>query len=179
MFNLKLKLFHKNQRGFSLLELMVSLAIASIISLGALIANAQVLSQTSRNNDYTTASRQALNAVHWISRDAQMSHNVTGADTFPGDDLTLTWTEWDNSQHVAIYSLEDNKLSRSYTEVVGGVPGPTQVTTIAEYINDDPAYTNSCYTDSVLTIKITSSVGENDLVVDFTKQASITSRPNI
>ena len=71
----KIKLFIKEQRGFFLTEMLASLAIAAIIGLGATFAIAQVMNQTTRNNDYTTASRHTLNAIQWISRDYQMAQN--------------------------------------------------------------------------------------------------------
>lgn len=176
MFSCGLRRLKKNQNGFTLLELTVSLAIIGFICLGATIANAQVINQTSRNDDYTTASRQALNAVHWISRDAQMSHSINGTAGFPlSENLTMSWTKWDNSEHEAIYYLQNNTLRRSYS-VNGSVP---EVTVIAEYINDDEDLTNCTSVNGILTIKITSTVGENDRVVNFTKEANIVSRPNI
>ena len=166
----------KHQRGFTLMEMMVALVIISCVSLGATMANAQIMSQTARNNDYTTATRQSLNAVHWISRDAQMSHSINGTSGFPdSDNLVITWKQWDNTEHTVVYSVVNNTLRRSHS-----VDGGAAVTTVvAEYINDDPSLTNCSLSNDVLTIKITSSVGAGDQVVDFTKELQIASRPGI
>ena len=176
MIRRKIKELLNRQSGFTLVEMMVSLLIISFITLGATVANAQMVQQTARNSDYTTASRQALNAVHWISRDAQMSHAINGTAGFPqSDNLSITWKEWDNSEHSAVYFLQNNQLRRIYS--TDG--GPAQTTVVAEYINDDPSLTNCSTANDVLTITITSSVGEGDLVIDFTKELQITSRPGI
>jgi prepilin-type N-terminal cleavage/methylation domain-containing protein len=171
----RLRRFLIKQGGFTLIEVMVSLAIVSFISIGASIATGQVINQTSRNDDCTTATRQALNAAHWISRDAQMAQTLeadAGASGFP---LKLEWSEWDNSEHEVIYTLQNNKISRSYS--MDG--GAATVTMVAQYINDDPALTNCAVADNVLTLKITSSVGENDRIIDFTKEAEISARPHL
>ena len=176
MFNRGLRWLKKNQSGFTLVELSISIAIMGAICLGATVANAQIINQTARNSDFTTASRQALNAVHWISRDAQMSHSINGTVGFPlSENLTMAWTEWDNSEHIAKYYLQNNTLRRSYT-VNGSLP---QLTLVAEHISDNATLTNCTSSNGTLTIKITSSVGENDRVVDFTQEANISSRPNI
>ena len=87
----RLRLALHSQKGFTLIEVLAVLVITSIIGLGATITTLQVLSQGSQNNDYTTASRHAMNAIYWVSRDAQMSQTVTpgGGDGFP---LTLNST---------------------------------------------------------------------------------------
>lgn len=172
-----IKALLKKQSGFTLVEVMVSLAIISFISIGATMATGQIINQTSKNNDHTTATRQALNAVHWISRDAQMAQ-IPEADPGPnGFPLKLEWKKWDNSIHEVTYTLQNNKISRSYS--VNG--GPATTTLIAEYINEDPSLTK-CIVDEVnyvVTLIITSSVGEGDLVVNFMKEAEITLRPHI
>ena len=176
MFSHILKQLKKNQKGFTLIEMTVAVVLVSIVCLGATMANAQIMNQTARNNDFTTASQQALNTVHWISRDVQMSHSINGTAGFPfSDNLTIAWTQWNNTECVVIYSLDNNQLNRSYSEN-GTLP---EVIVVAKYINDNPSMTNCSYADGVLTIKITSTVGENDRVVDFTKEASISSRPQI
>ena len=172
----KIKAFGKDQRGITLVEMLVSVTIAGIIGLGATVANGQILNQTSKNNDYTTASRQTLNALHWISRDAQMAQTVNGTAGFPvSSNLTLTWTGWDNTDYQVIYSLTDGQLNRRYT--AGG--GDPSVTFIAEHINSDAEMT-SCTTDNgTLTLTITASVGEGARTIDVTKRREVTSRPNL
>ena len=171
----KIRLFYKNQAGFTLIELMVALVISGIIGLGATVSSGQVLNQTSRNSDYTTASRNAMNAIHWISRDAMMAQTINGAEGFPqNEDLSLNWVEWDNTVNSANYSLENGILRRIYSD-------GSQVTNtiIAQYINPDEEMTNCVSYNGTLTLTITSSVGEGSKVVNVTRVREIISRPQL
>jgi type II secretory pathway component PulJ len=170
----KLQLFNRNQGGFTILEVIATVVIVSLIGIGTTMANAQVLNQTARNNDYTTASRQTLNAIHWISCDAQMAQTIQteGDSGFP---LTLSWVDWDNSEHTVDYTLENNQLRRSYS-VNGSTP---IVSLVAQYINQETQKTYCAYDNGVLTLEVTGSVGEGAHTVNVTKKRSISSRPNI
>ncbi len=171
----KIRLFYKNQAGFTLIEMMVALVITGFIGLGATMASGQVLNQTSRNSDYTTASRNAMNAIHWISRDAMMAQSMDGTEGFPqNENLSLNWVEWDNTVHSANYSLENGILRRAYSD-----GGQITDTVISEYINPDEEMTNCVSYNGTLTLTITSSVGEGSKVVNVTRVREITSRPSL
>ena len=164
----------KGQRGFTLIEVIVALAITSLISLGAAMTTGQVLEQGAKNSDYTTASRHSMNSIYWISRDAQMSQTIEpdGASGFP---LTLSWKEWDNSEHQAMYSLEDDRLMRSYS-VDGSEPVETLV---AQYVNSVSENTTCEYASGVVALKITTTVGEGKGAISVTKLREITPRPGL
>jgi len=170
----KLSCLIKGQRGFTLIEVIVALAITSLIGLGATVAAGQVLTQGARNSDYTTASRHAMNAAYWISRDAQMSQTIepSGASGFP---LTLCRTDWDNSEYQIIYSIEDDKLRRSYS-----IDGDEQNQTIvAQYINSVSGNTSCAFSDRVLAFGVTATVGEDSHELSVTKVREITPRPGL
>ena len=164
----------KRQRGFTVIEVIVSLMITSIIGLTGAMATGQVLTQSTKNSDYTTASRHAMNAIFWVSRDAQMSQTVTpsGATGFP---LTLSWTEWDNSQHQVVYSIAGGKLTRSYT-INGGTP---LATLVAQYVNSVSQNTTCNYADRVLTVRVTATVGDGAHALSVSKTREITPRPGL
>ncbi|MFC2001953.1 type II secretion system protein J [Chloroflexota bacterium] len=164
----------KGQKGFTLIEVIVTLAITGLIGLGAAMATGQILTQGVRNNDYTTASRHTMNAIYWVSRDSQMSQDVE-PDGISGFPLTLSWTEWDNSEGQVTYSIEDDKLRRSYS-VDGGAPCETIV---AQYINSVAENTTCEFTSGVLTLKITTTVGEGVHAINVTKVREITPRPGL
>jgi prepilin-type N-terminal cleavage/methylation domain-containing protein len=171
----KIRLFYKNQAGFTLIELMAAMVITGFIGLGATMASGQVLNQTARNSDYTTASRNAMNAMHWISRDAMMAQTINGTEGFPqNENLSLSWIEWDNTAHSANYTLENGILRRIHSD-------GSQVTNIviAQYINPEEELTNCVSFNGTLTLTITSSVGEGSKVVNVTRSRKITERPHL
>jgi prepilin-type N-terminal cleavage/methylation domain-containing protein len=170
----KIKSVYREQAGYSLVELLAVLAITSIISLGALMSNVQVINQTEKNNDYTTANQQVLNAIQWISRDAQMAQDIQGASGFPaGSNLTISWTTWDNVPTEVVYYMEDGLLKRSYT--AGNAT--TQKTLIAQYINTDPASSNCSWNGHELTLTLTATVGGGTRATNVTQQKIIIPRP--
>jgi prepilin-type N-terminal cleavage/methylation domain-containing protein len=155
------RLFHKNQLGFTLTELILAIAIAGIITGGITMTIFQVFSGSARTSNHMTAVRQVQNAGYWVSLDTQMAKIVDapGATGFP---LTLTWTDWANDDHQVVYSLlADNKLQRSHSIN----DGTAETAIIAEYIN--PAMTSCDFTDTndddiddTLILNVTATVGE-------------------
>jgi prepilin-type N-terminal cleavage/methylation domain-containing protein len=171
----KIKALYKNQSGFTLIEILAVLAISSIISLGALMANGQLATQTVRNRDYTTANRHVLNAIQWVSRDAQMAQDIDGAPGFPAtDNLTISWTSWEGYYTQVIYSMENgHQLKRSYTVAANA----TQEYVVAEYINPDSS--DSTWDNQELVLTLTSTVNEGTREISVTKQKTITPRPKL
>ena len=164
----------ESQKGFTLIEMIVTLAITSLIGLGISMATVQIINQGGRNSGYTTASQHTLNAIHWISRDAQMAQTVdpNGSSGFP---LNLGWVEWDNTVHQVTYTVAGDMLRRSYS-IDGGVP---KETTVAQYLNCVSENTSCGLSGGVLTLKITATVGDGLNAVSVTKVREITPRPGL
>jgi prepilin-type N-terminal cleavage/methylation domain-containing protein len=173
----KIRSFHRNQAGFTLIELMAALAISGFISLGATMATSQVINQTVKNNDYTTANRHVLNAITWIGRDAQMAQDIEGWEGFPAtSNLTLSWITWDNLSVETVYSVDvEGQLRRTYT-IEGSQP---QENLIAQYVKIDPASSNCTWDNEELTLTLTGSVGEGTRIVNVTRLNTIASRPKL
>jgi prepilin-type N-terminal cleavage/methylation domain-containing protein len=175
MMKLKLNSLLKSQSGLTLIEVIVAIALTGIIALGASVSTVQLLKQTSSDRDYTVASRNATNAIYWISHDAVMAQQIQGYSGFPlTNDLTLSWTTWDSASYSVNYTLEDGVLKRICSE-----DGSINTIVIAEHI--DPALDKTFCSSSngVLTLTVTCSVGQGSKAVSITRKKAITSRPKI
>jgi len=94
------------------------------------------------------------NAGFWVSHDALMAQDVN-TDDDPGTSelelVTLTWTEWDNTPHQVIYTLQGTELWRDDS-------GSGQQMRVAQYIDSI-----SCQLDPLdnrkLIFTVTATVG--------------------
>jgi len=170
----KLWSIRKSQKGFTIVEIIAVLAITGLIGVGAAIATVQVADQGTRNRDHTTASRHAMNSIYWISRDTQMAQVVelNGVSGFP---INMSWVEWDNSTHQVVYSIDGDKLRRSYSRN-GSEPSET---VIAQYIDQFSENTSCEVTGGVITLKVTATVGDGSRTVSVTKVREICPRPGL
>jgi prepilin-type N-terminal cleavage/methylation domain-containing protein len=163
------------QAGFTLIEILTAITITGLIGMGVSIASAQVINQTTKNNDYTIASRNALNALYWISHDALMAQTINGWEGFPQtEDLSLYWIGWDNTEHSANYTLENGVLKRIYAE-----NGQVTVKVIASNINPDASLTHCVSFNGTLTVTITGTAGAGDRIINVTKIRDIAQRPSL
>ncbi len=170
----KLSLINKNQRGLTLLSMMIALAISGLIMTAATLTTFQVINGSSRTSNHMVALRQVQNAGYWISYDVQMSQGVepAAAPDQDGLPLTLTWSEYASGiQHQIVYELVGNALIRSYS--IDG--GPPTESTVAEFIVSG---TNCEYGGGVLTFTVVSTVGAGSQEITATGIYEIIPRPS-
>jgi prepilin-type N-terminal cleavage/methylation domain-containing protein len=85
----------KTERGYTLIELLVTLAITGIIFTAVGSALFQISTVSNAGNDLLTASHELQNAAHWFHLDGLSAWKVKGGSslnfTFPND-LSITYS---------------------------------------------------------------------------------------
>ena len=166
------RLIHKDQRGFTLIEVLVAVAITGLIISGISMAISQVFTGQARMSNHMIAVRQVQNAGFWVSRDGLMAQNVDTNDdtaTYETELVTLTWTDWHDVVHTVVYTLLDNsELWRNYNG---------RQMRVAQFI--DPTETNVQVIDVELTFTITATVGAGQMEASETRVYRIIPRPGL
>jgi prepilin-type N-terminal cleavage/methylation domain-containing protein len=172
----RLGLMYKDQRGFTLTELILAICISAIITAVITLTIFQMMTGSVRTNNHMTAVRQVQSAGYWVSHDAQMAQSITlSAGGFP---LTLTWEEWEDPKdnHEVVYTLEDEKLRREHVteDTDGNIT--TEVAFVAEYLDIDQ--TSCTWDGDVLTLTVKATVGGGMSVESETRTYEVMPRPD-
>lgn len=167
----RLGLINRNQMGFTLIELMLAIVIAGIITGGITTTIFSVVNGNIRTSNHMTAVRQVQSAGYWVSHDSQMAQSIIFDDPATSgvtEFLTLTWTYWDTGDvHRVAYTLENvsgsslKNLQRSHS--ING--GTAETSIIAQFIDPDLAScdftdNNGDGIDDTLVFTVTATVQE-------------------
>jgi len=98
----------KGQKGFTLPELLITVAITGLIVSFLGTAIYQIITITEYSNDRMIAMHELQNAAHWFSRDGQMASTASG-----GSELVLTLPNDSSITYVVV----DTELSRTAGEL--------------------------------------------------------------
>jgi len=153
----------RNQKGFTLIELVIAIPIIAIVGLAASAALIQVI-QSTQTSAHMTALRQVQTAGYWVSRDALQAQEEPDV-TPPTGFLSLTWTDSEDDEvHQVIYSLPDmpsgtlKKFQRQEIVTDGGAPVSDTTTLVSQYIDSSQT---SCTWDEdtkMLTFTVTATM---------------------
>ena len=124
-----------NEKGYSLIGIIVALAIMSIITTGILMAINQIYDVNSDRTSHIIAIREVQNAGHWFTRDGQKAVTIEPTQDPDGFPLTISWDDPDDNQHEVVYTLLDNELQRQHYTNRGVNPDPDVTTLVAQYID--------------------------------------------
>ncbi len=174
----------RSEKGYTLIELVVAVAIIVLISGAASITIFQIMKGTKTNNSHIDAVCQVQNAGYWISRDAGMAQSVHTENLTSPAFLIFYWTQFNDENvkiyHTANYSFEElndgiGKLKRTHLSSAGENE-QTLIATHIYYVPTDPDDTSKAeYQAPLLTLKLTSIIED----ATETREYHITNRPNV
>ena len=162
----------RQDKGFTMIELIIGLAIAGFLSLAVSMAVYELFVVNASASNQTTVVRQVQNVGYWICRDSLGAQTIIEEnDPDTPDFLILRWTDWSGVDYEAYYYFEGDELRRSYT--VG--ENPPTYSTVAEHIDVE----ETTFIDSgaawILTVKAT--VGDFPWPVSETRTYEVLPRP--
>ena len=135
-----------NQKGITLVELIIATAITSLIVSGLGTAIYMMITVTERGNNEMSALHDIRNAAYYVNTDAQMA-SITdleeGAE--PVDNLSLEWTDGYGNSHSSSYWLSGTELQREYDSATS---------TVARYVSS----VEFSISGSVLTFRVVSAL---------------------
>ena len=187
---------NRNQKGFTLVEMLVAIAITAIIGLAATTATYQVVRINSSSTNRQIAITQVENTVNDMSRNTQQAQNTIPKDitgialpvdaiskeiTFnliAGDKLTLKWVAWNNSKNEVTYNWLNGALQKTITIITftNGVPTTnTSTVLVANNISDASGTWNT--DKKVLSIHIQATVGTGTSLTHEARTFQIIPRP--
>ena len=178
----RLRLINKNQMGLTLLELLLAVAIATIVTGTTAMVVFQVFDGEARSSNHVDAISRVQNAGCQVSTDAGMTQAVVWTDDGDGFPLTLSWTEWESNEvHQAIYSIVGNELQREHY-----IDGGLSETYVFEHIYNNHPDTGDLTTYFVfdeanftLTFTLTAVVGVGSQQEVETRVYEFIPRPSI
>jgi prepilin-type N-terminal cleavage/methylation domain-containing protein len=158
---MNMKRLHKDQRGLTIIELLVVIVLTGLITAAITTTFFQVFNMNARTANHMSALSQVQHAGKLVSEDILQSQEQTaeGATGFP---LSLNWTEGGMSgdSHEIIYTLEDmpsGELKRLQREQKINLVLES-ITIVAEYI--DPDQTSCVPIGDAFKFTVTATVGE-------------------
>ena len=144
-----------NQKGFTLLEVIVTLVVGTVILLGVVGAIFMVMRGVPEIRKEAVVLADIESAAHWLNRDVAMgreSNLVNNAD--PVTQMTITWNDYTKEadlegsfSHSVSYTYSGSELQRNYDGVVTVVG--SHLTNVGFSLND-----------RLVTVTLTSSIDE-------------------
>jgi type II secretory pathway pseudopilin PulG len=194
----RLGLINKDQRGITLLELLIAVGITGIVTGAITMSLLHVYAGSARSSNHMLAVKQVENAGYWISHDTQMAQSFTTDDdagTAETEVLNLNWTGWEYncggtdtciSSYEVRYTFDtaSNELWRqqkvttkkydSNGQLIETTVSPAtgwDTTVVADYMTPIPAVTIA---GNKISVTLTASIGDSEEVRTY----EITPRPN-
>jgi len=159
-----MRLIHKNQKGLTLIEVILAVAILAVIGVVIQAVIVQIV-QSNRTSNHMVAVRQVQQAGHRVSQDCIQAQNINTSNVTGGFPLTLNWTTWQGAEvHEVGYTLINPSGGLYQLERKETVDTNTTTAVVAQYIYFNTTSPNSTEcswnaTEKVLTLNVTAVVG--------------------
>jgi len=127
------KIYRQKEGGFTLVELMVAIAISGMIITVVATMVVQIVAVSAIGDNTVTAAGQVENAFTFVVRDVQMSRSIVDPETYEDSEwLVLEWL-WGEDEHRVAYEIEGDRLYRNHT--INGSDEERML--VAQYIDED------------------------------------------
>ena len=160
----------RSQRGFSAIELLVSLAVAAVLGGTATMTALQIVNGAADSQATMAVAAETQRAGHVIGRDVLTAESIVTESLTPPTFLVLTWTEQDYVGGDPVY----HSATYSFRNLAGGVgelfrnhwssAGAGGDTIVARYLRFDPdnpgVSSNASYLDPVLSVTLLAASGD-------------------
>lgn len=106
----------KSQLGFTMIEVVIAIAISAILLVGSVELVSHMVIASAKNRANTMSMLQVQYVGFWITEDVVQARadGVTlhdpenpGASHFP---LTIQWTQWNGDENKIVYSIDGSPL---------------------------------------------------------------------
>ena len=151
-----MKKLKKDQRGITLVEMVIVIALTGVVTASITIATLQVINMNTSTSNHMTAVSQVQHAGKLVSEDILEAQEIDDTPT-GGEFLILGWTGQNGTEHEVIYTLEGSgefKILRREYSINSSLDSTTKV---AEYI--DPAETSCVLDGDAFIFTVTATVG--------------------
>jgi len=167
----KLMVLGGGARGLTLVELLVAMAIGSVVLVSALAVLNQLLLLVPKAENSMLAIRQVQNAGYWIDRDAISAQLITPTPALftisTATPLVISYVKWDATKTTITYTVDtDHNLKRQVVvtdERTGSLISSSEMrvadsiySITAQYNQPDPANPRK-----ILTVTIVAQVGKS------------------
>jgi|GEM_PF-845508 len=156
-------------RGFTLVELLIALAIGSLVVVGALSVLYQITILVPKAQNNMLAVRQAQNAGYWINRDGTAAQIITPTPNLftlsAATPLVISHVDWDATKTTTTYFVDaQHRLQRQIvvtSEKTGSVISSQQIQVSDSIASITAQYNQPIASNArkILTVTITAQVG--------------------